>query len=119
MDVGAPTLQRLGRARVVRVYATTSERGTLGASGFLEATGLTLPIKRVRPEARRASAGGGAELTYRLTGRHWRLARRALRRGKPVVVRLAVVAHRPGGESSRRNAPAVRLLRSRRTRSAR
>ena len=26
--VGAPTLQRLGRARRVRVYATSSERGT-------------------------------------------------------------------------------------------
>ena len=111
VDAGAPTLQRIGRSRVVRVYATTSERGALGASGFLEATGLTLPIKRV-PRKRIAVAGGGAELRYRLTGRHWRLARRALQRGKPVVVRLAVVATDLSGQSSRRNAPEVRLLRT-------
>ena len=33
--VGAPTLQRLGRSRRVRVYATSSERGALSASGAL------------------------------------------------------------------------------------
>ena len=90
VDAGAPTVQRLGRARIVRLYATTSEPGTLSASGSIDATGLTLPIKRVRP-VRVTVAGGGAELTYRVSGRQWRLARTALRRGKPVKVRFGVV----------------------------
>jgi Thrombospondin type 3 repeat/RTX calcium-binding nonapeptide repeat (4 copies) len=117
VDAGAPTVQRVGRARVVRVYATTSEPGTLGASGSLEASGLALPIKRV-PRARIAVAGGGAELAYRLTGRHWRLARRALARGKRVVVRLGVVATDQTGKSALRKAPAVRLVRERKARAS-
>ena len=65
--VGAPTLQRLGRARRVSVYATSSERGTLGASGFLDVAGLALPVKKV-PRRRVRVGGGGAELTYTLKG---------------------------------------------------
>ena len=76
MAVGAPTLQRLGRARRVRVYATSSERGTLGASGFIDVAGLTLPVKKV-PRRRVRVGGGGAELTYTLKGVP--LARRAPR----------------------------------------
>ena len=53
VDAGAPTVQRVGRSRMVRVYATTSEPGTLGASGSLEAAGLALPIKRVAVRAGR------------------------------------------------------------------
>jgi len=112
VDAGAPTVQRVGRVRVVRVYATMSEQGTLGASGSLEAAGLALPVKRVA--SRRVHvAGGGAELRYVVRGRHWRLTRRALRRGKPVVVRLGVVGTDLAGLSRRRNAPAVRLVRDR------
>ena len=108
IDVGAPTLQRLGRSRQVRVYATSSERGALSASGALEVAGLALPIKLATKRVR--VAGGGAELTYRLRGRHWREARRALRRGRSVVVRLAVVATDVAGQSSRRDAPPVTLV---------
>jgi Thrombospondin type 3 repeat/RTX calcium-binding nonapeptide repeat (4 copies) len=110
VDVGAPTLQVLGRSRVVRVYATTSERGTLSASGSLEAAGVALPVKKIG-RVRVRVAGGGAVLTYRLTGRHWRLASRTLRRGKPVVVRLGVVGTDLSGRSRRRNAPAINLAR--------
>ena len=111
VDAGAPTLQRVGRSRTVRVYATTSKPGTLAASGFLTATGLRLPIARVAP-ARIAVPGGGAELTYRLAGRNWRVARRALRRGKRVTVRLTVVGTDLAGRSTRRQAPPVRLARA-------
>ncbi len=109
VDVGAPTLQRLGRSRQVRVYATSSERGALSASGALEASGLALPIKRIAAKRVRV-AGGGAVLTYRLSGRHWRVARRALRRGRSVVVRLGVVATDLAGQSRRRNAPPITLV---------
>jgi len=110
VDALAPTVQRVGRSRLVRVYATTSKPGTLRASGTLTASGLTLPISRVRPVRVRV-AGGGAELTARLSGRNWRVTRRALRRGKRVVVRLRVVGTDLAGRSTRRGAPAVRLAR--------
>jgi hypothetical protein len=108
VEVGAPTLQRLGRSRTVRVYATSSERGTVSASGFLDVAGLALPVKRV-PRKRVAVAGGGAALEYRLAGKHWRVARRALRRGRTVRVRLGVVATDLAGQSTRRNAPRITL----------
>ena len=108
VDVGAPTLQRLGRARAVRVYATSSERGALSASGSLEVAGLALPVKTIARRAVRVG-GGGAVLTYRLRGRHWREARRALRRGRRVVVRLGVVATDLAGQSTRRDAPPITL----------
>ncbi|HYH89027.1 MAG TPA: hypothetical protein VEX67_07325, partial [Solirubrobacteraceae bacterium] len=104
VDALAPTVQRVGRSRLVRVYATTSKPGTLRASGTLTASGLTLPISRVRPVRVRV-AGGGAELTARLSGRNWRVTRRALRRGKRVVVRLRVVGTDLAGRSTRRGAP--------------
>ena len=93
----------------MRVYATSSERGALSASGALEVAGLALPIKKV-PAKRVRVAGGGAVLTYRLRGRHWREASRALRRGRSVVVRLGVVATDQAGQSSRRNAPPITLV---------
>ena len=108
IDAGAPTLQR---GRVVRVYATTSKPGALASSGFLEASGLRLPIQRGRT-ARVSVPGGGAELTHRLSGRAWRVARRAMRRGKRVTVRLNVVATDRAGRSARRKAPPIRIVRS-------
>ena len=55
--------------------------------------------------------GGGAVLTYRLRGRHWREAARALRRGRLVTLRLGVVATDLAGLSTKRDAPAIRLVR--------
>ena len=118
VDAGSLTVQRITSRRVVRVYATTSEAGTLGASGALEATGLTLPIKRVAPK-RIAVAGGGAPLDYRLTGRHWRLARKAFARDKKVRLRLAVVATDRVGRSTLRELPAITLVDGRGGRTAR
>ena len=109
LDVGAPTLQRLGRSRTVRVYATSSERGAVSASGGLDVGGLVLPVKTIGRQRIRVG-GGGAVLTYRLRGRHWREARRALRRGRPVRLRLGVVATDLAGESTRRDAPAIKLV---------
>ena len=81
----------------------------MSASGALDVGGLALPVKTIGRERIRVG-GGGAVLTYRLRGRHWREARRALRRGRPVVVRLGVVATDLAGESTRRDAPAITLV---------
>jgi Thrombospondin type 3 repeat len=109
LDVGAPTLQRLGRSRIVRVFATSSERGAVSASGGLTIGALTLPVKTIDRERIRVG-GGGAMLTYRVRGRHWREARRALQRGRKVTLRLGVVATDRAGLSTERRAPAIRLV---------
>ena len=109
LEVGAPVLQRPGRSRVVRVYATSSERGAVSASGGLTIGGLTLPVKTIDRERIRVG-GGGAMLTYRVRGRHWRETRRALSRGRKVTLRLGVVATDRAGLSTERKAPAIRLV---------
>jgi hypothetical protein len=107
VDASAVTMQRLGRRGVVRVAATTSERGTVGMSGFVDVAGLSLPLastsKRVNV------AGGGAELAIKLTSRELREARRALRRNRRVTVRLSVVATDVAGNSAAKRAPRIRL----------
>jgi hypothetical protein len=109
LEVGAPVLQRLGRSRVVRVYATSSERGAVSASGGLKIGDLVLPVKTIDRERIRVG-GGGAMLTYHVRGRHWREARRAFRRGRKVTLRLGVVATDRAGLSTERKAPAIRLV---------
>jgi hypothetical protein len=109
LDVGAPVLQRLGRSRIVRVYATSSERGAVSASGGLRIGSLVLPVKTIDRERIRVG-GAGAVLTYRVRGRHWRETRSALRRGRKVTLRLGVVATDRAGHTTERNAPAIRLL---------
>jgi hypothetical protein len=109
LEVGAPTLQRLGASRRVRVYATSSERGAVSASGGLRIGDLVLPVKTIDRERIRV-AGGGAALTYRVRGRHWREARRGLRRGEQVTLRLGVVATDRAGLSTQRKAPAITLV---------
>jgi RTX calcium-binding nonapeptide repeat (4 copies)/Thrombospondin type 3 repeat len=113
LEVGAPTLQRIGGSRRVKVYATSSERGAVSASGGLDLGNLVLPIKTI-DRKRIKVGGGGAVLTYRLRGRHLRAASRALRRGRRVVVRLGVVATDLAGQSRRRDAPPITLAGGRR-----
>jgi Ca2+-binding RTX toxin-like protein len=109
LQVGALTLQRLGKSRTVRVYATSSEQGTVSASGGLTIGGLVLPVKTI--DRKRIKVGGaGAVLTYKLRGRHWREARRALRRGRALVLRLGVVATDLAGRSTERKAPAIKIV---------
>ena len=100
----------------MRVYATSSERGSRDASGGLEVAGLWLPVTRIGP-ARVPVPGGGAELAFRLKAGTWRETRKALRRHKKVLVRLGVVGTdltgvdqpRGAGDPARRR-PASRAL---------
>jgi hypothetical protein len=107
LDVGALTRQRLGRRGVIRVAATSSERGSIGVSGFIDIGGLSRPLSGAR--ARIGVAGGGAEVALRLTARQVREVRRALRRKRRVVVRLSVTATDAAGNTTTRRAPRIRL----------
>lgn len=103
---GGKTLQRLGR-RSVKVLATSSEPGTLAASGFLDVGGVSLPLQSDRKRV--PVAGGGASLTVKLTSSHVGRARRALRRGRRAVVRMFAVATDLAGNSRRAAAVTIRL----------
>jgi Ca2+-binding RTX toxin-like protein len=109
VEAGASTRQRIGRRPGVRVAATSSERGTIAASGVLDVAGLGLPLRSRR--ARVTVAGGGAELRIRLSRSQVREVRRALRRGRRVTVRLSVVATDAAGNSAATRAPRIRLVR--------
>jgi hypothetical protein len=110
LAVGAAVIQRAARGGIVRVYATATEPASVSASGFLAASGIQIPIQRL-PRREVTVGGGGVMLSYTLRGRHWRIADRALRRGRQARVRLAVVATDPAGASRRRDAPSIRLVR--------
>ncbi len=107
VDASAVTVQRLGSRGVVRVAATSSERGTIGMSGFVDVAGLSLPLAST--SKRINVAGGGADLAIKLTARELREARRALRRKRRVTVRLSVVATDAAGNSAAKRAPRIRL----------
>ena len=106
---GASTLQHVGRRWRVRVAATSSERGALSASGFLDVAGLRLPLKSDR--RRVPVAGGGVVLTVRLSRSQQRACRRAFARGRRVFVRLGVVATDLAGRSAETQAPRITLVR--------
>ena len=109
VDASAVTVQRLGRRAVVRVVATSSERGTVGASGFVDIAGLSLPLAST--SKRITVAGGGAELAIKLTAAELREARG--RCAVPARGRAAVGGgHRRGrelGRQARAANPAARL----------
>lgn len=107
LQVGAASVQRLRGGRTVRVFATSTERGLIAASGFVAARGLLLPVRTVRGRVR--VAGGGVALRVRFTALQLREVRRTLRRRGRVTVRLGVVATDAAGNSRQRNAPTIRV----------
>jgi hemolysin type calcium-binding protein len=109
LAVGAPARVRIGRSRRVRLFASSTERGFVSASGSLTIAGLALPLKVVRRPV--AVAGGGAELVLTLTRARWRQALRALGRRRAVTVRLTVVATDEAGNSRAARPVTVRLVR--------
>lgn len=109
VQAGGPTRQRLGRRRSLRVVATTSERGTVAASGALYVGGAALPLLSRREQV--AVGGGGATLEVPLSRSQLRQVRRALRRGRRVTARLTVVATDAAGNSAQTRPPRIRVLR--------
>jgi hypothetical protein len=106
VDVGAITRQRL-RKGVIRVVGTSSERGTLGASGYIDIAGLRLPLGNVSKPI--TVPGAGAELTLKLTKAQLREARKQLKRKRKVTVHLSVVATDAAGNSAAKRAPKIAL----------
>ncbi len=91
---GAARAQPLSR---IRILATSSERGVLSTSGFLDVGGLSLPVHGDRRAV--AIGGGGVVLHVRLAARERRRVRRALRRGRRATVRVGVVGTDRAGNS--------------------
>ena len=107
VDASAITLQRLGSRGVVKVVGTSSERGTLGASGYITVGGVNLPLGNVSKPI--SVPGGGAELSLKLNKSQLRQARRALKRKRKVSVFLSVVATDAAGNSAQKRAPRIRV----------
>jgi hypothetical protein len=109
VQAAASTRQKLRRNGRVRLLATTSERGFLAASGFLNARGISQPLQSNR---KRVTVGGsGTSLTVRLTRRQVRRCRAALRRGRRCTVRMWAVGTDLAGNSRRAKAVRIRLRR--------
>ena len=104
MRAGAAATQPLGR---VRILATSSERGVLSASGFLDVGGLSLPVQGDRRPV--SVGGGGVVLRVRLAARERRRVLRALRRGRRATVRMGVVGTDRAGNSRLVLATPIRL----------
>ncbi|MEA2230220.1 MAG: hypothetical protein QOD83_36 [Solirubrobacteraceae bacterium] len=109
LQVGAPARQRIASSRRIRVFASSTERGFVAASGALNIDGLALPLKVFRRQI--GVAGAGAELAVTLTRARWRQALRALRKRRPVTARLIVVATDAAGNSRAARPVTIRLLR--------
>jgi hypothetical protein len=107
--VGGSTLQRVGRRRTVRVAATSSERGTVAATGFLTVGSLRFPV--TSPARRVSVAGGGVELRIRLSNSQLRACRRAFRSRRRVFALVSVVATDRAGNSSVARRFRIRLRR--------
>ena len=101
---GAAPTQPLSR---IRIFATSSERGVLSTSGFLDVGGLSLPVQGDRRPV--AIGGGGVVLHVRLAARERRRVRRALRRGRRATVRMGVVGTDRAGNSRLVVARPIRL----------
>lgn len=109
LAVGGLTVQRVARRRTVYVAASSSERGSIAASGRLEVGGVSLPLKSKTYPVR--VAGGGVEIAIRLSRSQLRRVLASLRRGRRVYVRMDVVATDRAGNSATRKAPRIRLKR--------
>ena len=101
---GGPVRQPLSR---IRILATSSERGALSTSGFLDVGGLSLPVHGDRRPV--AIGGGGVVLHVKLAARERRRVRRAMRRGRRATVRMGVVGTDRAGNSRLVVAAPIRL----------
>ena len=105
--VGASTMQRVLKKRKVYVAATSSEKGTIAASGRLEVAGLNLPLRSKVFKV--TVGGGGVEIVISFTKTQMKYLKTAFRKHKRPVVKLDVVATDAAGNSVTRKAPRIRL----------
>ena len=99
LQAGGSTSQRITRRRgVIRVAATSSEKGLIQATAFLAAGGINSKLKPL--SAKVTVAGGGAELKLELTKRLLRLAWRDLLKHRHPRVRVTVSCVDEAGNTS-------------------
>ena len=108
VDAGAVTLQRLGTPR------RGQGRRHLERARHARRLGLHRPsaastCRSATSASRSTVAGGGAELSLKLTKSQLRQARRALKRKRKVTVHLSVVATDAAGNSAQKRAPRIRV----------
>ena len=106
--VGGSTLQRVSmKRRRIYVAATSSEKGEIVASGFLDAGGINTAL-RAKPKAVTV-AGGGVELVFTLSKTAMKKVMRDLARGRKVYARINVVATDRAGNSTNARVFKIRL----------
>lgn len=114
-DTTAPRVSARGAKRQrlrgsgIRLRGSSSERGTMAASGFLELGGERLPVRSRRIKL--SSADENVAVPIRLSRSQLARARRALSRGRRVSVRVTVVVTDAAGNSGAARAVRVRLRR--------
>ena len=109
ISADAPARQRIGRTRRIRIFARSTEGGSVAASGTLNIAGLRVPLNVVHRSV--TSANQRVGLTVTLTQQHWRRALSSLRRNRAVTARLDVVATDRAGNSRKARTLSIRLLR--------
>lgn len=105
----APSRQRVGTRRTVRLVVASSEAGGVAASGTLDVDDTSLPVEVARKTI--GVAGEGVELRLSLSRAEHARVLRALRRGRRARVRLTVVATDRAGNSRERKLRAIALVR--------
>jgi hypothetical protein len=89
--------------------ASASEAAELAAAAIVRFGERRIALRPARAAV--SVAGGGAELTLRMSPAAWRAVRRALARGRRVRAVVTVVATDGAGNSSATRLPSIRLIR--------
>ncbi|HEX8122865.1 MAG TPA: calcium-binding protein [Solirubrobacteraceae bacterium] len=110
LHAGARATQRVGpRRRRLRVRASSSEAGLVQATGYLDAGGINTALRAASAPV--TVAGGGVDLTLRLTRGQLRRVTRDLRHGRRPRVHLTVAAVDAAGNTSAARRFSIRLRR--------
>jgi hypothetical protein len=106
---GGSTLQRIGRAGRIVVFATSSEASELVAGGYVVIGANRLVLRSARGQVN--VGGGGIRLTLTLSERDARKLRRHLGRRRKASARINVLATDVAGNSSVAKLPRIALRR--------
>ena len=91
------------------MVATSSEKGLVQVTGFLEAGGINARLKPVRATV--SVGGGGVELTLKLSRRYAKMIRRDLSHHRAPRIRLTVTSVDESGNTSAGRHLTIRLRR--------
>jgi Ca2+-binding RTX toxin-like protein len=109
LNAAALTSQRLTRKRRLKMVATSSEKGLVQVTGFLQAGGINQRLEPVRATV--DVGGGGVRINIVLSKRMARSARRDLRSHRHPRIHLTVTSVDPAGNTSAGRHLTIRLRR--------